>query len=171
MNFHAGYTAESVWGARCVSARAKQPGYTLVELITVIVILGILAAMAGPRFFSERPFADRGYADELAAALRDAQKEAVASGCWVSVDVTSTGYQALQRPAASNCTSLGTWSTPVSRIDGSLLAGATANGVTVTGNTQFIFNGAGTLEAAAANIQVGPFTVSVVPATGLVTVN
>jgi len=148
-----------------------QRGFTLVELVTVIVILGILAAVAAPRFFSERPFADRGYVDELAAALRNAQKIAVASGCWVSVTVTPTSYQAMQRPDPADCNSVGAWTSPVLRIDGTLLAGQTAAGVTVVGTTQFIFNGGGTLQAAAANVQVGPYVISVVPATGLVAVN
>ena len=146
-------------------------GFTLIELVTVIAIIGVLAAAAAPRFFAQDPFAMRGYADELAAALRNAQKVAVGSGCWVSVTVTPTSYQALQRPDPNDCTSVGTWSTPVVRVDGSLLAGQPTTGVNVVGTSQFIFNAAGTLVNAAANIQVGPYTVAVASATGLVTVN
>jgi MSHA pilin protein MshC len=149
----------------------SQGGFTLVELITVIVIVGILAAVAVPRFFSERPYAERGYADEVAAALRDAQKIAVASGCWVSVRVSASNYQALQGPGPANCINPSMWPTQVLRADGTLLAGTPATGVTVVGTSQFIFNAAGTLEAAAGSIQVGPYTVAVVTATGLVTVN
>jgi len=145
-------------------------GFTIVELVTVIVILGILAAVAGPRFFGEQPFSERGYADELAAALRSAQKVAVGSGCWVSVTIDAAGYQAMQRDDANNCMSPGPWTTPVLSVDGTPLTGQTANGVAVSGNSQFIFNGAGTLQNAAANITVGPYTVSVIGSTGLVSV-
>ena len=45
-------------------------GYTLVELVVVITIVGILSAYIAPRFWSQQTFSDRGYVDELAAALR-----------------------------------------------------------------------------------------------------
>ena len=55
------------------------------ELVVVIVILGIVAAFAAPRFFDDRTFLQRGYYEELAAALKYSQKLAVASGCPVRV--------------------------------------------------------------------------------------
>lgn len=146
-------------------------GFTLVELVATMTIVGIIAAIAIPRFTGTQAFANRGYADELAAALRNGQKVAVSSGCWVSVTVNSVGYQALQRPDPADCSSLGSWSSPVVRSDGTLLAGSSAAGTTVVGNSQFIFTSAGSLQAAAASIQVGSYTVSVATASGLVTVN
>src|ERR1700732_3051974 len=56
-------------------------GFTLIELVTVITIVGVLAAFVAPRFWSQQTFSDRGYVDELAAALRSTQKAAVISGC------------------------------------------------------------------------------------------
>lgn len=38
---------------------AMQRGFTMVELIMVIVILGILAAVVGPRFFDRQVFDER----------------------------------------------------------------------------------------------------------------
>lgn len=72
-----------------------QRGFTLVELILVLVVIGILAAVAGPRFFSRDVFDERVYFEEALAAVRYAQKVAVASGCPIRVELDSAGYRLL----------------------------------------------------------------------------
>lgn len=66
-------------------------GFTLVELIGVIAIAGILAAVAAPRFFNTNTFASRGYFDAAAGFLRYAQKLAIARHGGVSVLVAANG--------------------------------------------------------------------------------
>lgn len=83
---------------RLIAARLKdQQGFTLVELITIMVIVGILAVAALPRFFEVSTFEDRGSADQVKSILRFAQKTAIAQRRDVSV-VISGGA------ASPNCT-------------------------------------------------------------------
>ncbi len=62
-----------------------QHGFTMVELISVMVIIGILAAVAIPRFFDRGTFDSRGFSDQVKATLRHAQKMAIAQRRFVCV--------------------------------------------------------------------------------------
>jgi MSHA pilin protein MshC len=64
-------------------------GFTMVELILVIVVAGILAAVAVPRLVGRSSFDTRGFADQLAATVRFAQKLAVAQRRDVFVQLTA----------------------------------------------------------------------------------
>lgn len=55
-----------------------QRGFTLVELIVTLVVVGILAVAIVPRFANKADFDARGFFDGTAAILRYAQKSAVA---------------------------------------------------------------------------------------------
>lgn len=70
----------------------KPRGFTIVELIMVIVILGIISAVALPRFFDRKTFDERFYFEEVLSSVRYGQKLAVASGCVVNVKINNSGY-------------------------------------------------------------------------------
>lgn len=144
-------------------------GFTLVELVTSIVILGILAAAIGPKFFDNQSFSERGYADELAAALRYAQAVAVASGCGVAVTINAAGYQAMQ-PANTPPGCTGGWTRPVMRVDGGTLAGTAPSGITLPA-TQIVFDLQGHIVGGPPpSLSTGGFMLSIDAVSGLVTV-
>ena len=70
----------------------RQKGFTLVELITVIVILGILVTVGSSKFFSNSPFEETRDHQEVLSALRFAQKIAIASQCPVTVSLTANSF-------------------------------------------------------------------------------
>jgi len=55
-----------------------QAGFTMIELITVMIVVGILAAVAIPRLADRSDFDNRGFQDETRSLLRYAQKSAIA---------------------------------------------------------------------------------------------
>jgi MSHA pilin protein MshC len=142
-------------------------GFTLIELIASITIVAILAAIALPRMSAATPFSQRGYADAIAASLRQARAVALASGCAVRFTVDGAGYRAFQRAAAgTHCAAAGAWVTPVRRGDGENVAGATPAGVVFPLNRQVVFAADGTV-GANVTINIGPQAI-VVDASGMV---
>lgn len=81
------------------SRRLVQRGFTLIELIMVVVILGALAVYAAPRIFNNQDFYARGFHDETMAYLRYAQKTAIAQRRTVCV---TFGANSLTLAAALN---------------------------------------------------------------------
>ena len=86
--------------------RQHQRGFTLIELIMVIVMLGVLAVFAAPRIFNRTDFEARGFHDETLSLLRYAQKAAIAQRRNVCVSVGSTGVTMtifVANPAPTTC--------------------------------------------------------------------
>ncbi|TAK61358.1 GspH/FimT family pseudopilin [Methylobacter sp.] len=71
--------------------RTKNVGFTLVETIIVVAIIGVLAAMAAPSF-SEQMNQQRveGAAEALVAALQNAKAEAIKSNVSMGIFFTPT---------------------------------------------------------------------------------
>ncbi len=61
----------------------------MVELVLVMVVSGILAAVAVPRMIGRNSFDTRGFADQLTATVRFAQKLAIAQRRDVFVQMTA----------------------------------------------------------------------------------
>lgn len=84
--------------------RAKNAGFTLIELIITMVLIGILAVNVLPGMFDQTAFFARGFKDETLALLRYAQKSAIAQHRTVCVAFTST-TASLTIAAAADSTS------------------------------------------------------------------
>jgi MSHA pilin protein MshC len=77
----------------------EHAGFTMLELVSVIVVIGILAVVLIPRFAGRVSFDTRGYADRVRSALQYAQKVAIAERRNVCVDM-SGGPITLRRSAS-----------------------------------------------------------------------
>ncbi len=71
-------------------AQLPARGFTLVELVIVIVLLGILAVAALPRLGAVDAITTAAFRDEAVAALRHAQKTAVAHRRLVCAEFTAS---------------------------------------------------------------------------------
>ena len=71
-------------------------GFSLIELLTVVLLLGILGIVALGRLTDQNQVAARGFFDDTVNAVRFAQKLALSSGCDVRVITTASSYQLRQ---------------------------------------------------------------------------
>lgn len=82
--------------------RARPPGrrgFTIVELVVLIALLGILGAVAAPRFLDMNEFRSPQAHRQALSDLRFAQRLATGTGCPVQVDFEATSYTFRQQSA------------------------------------------------------------------------
>ena len=79
-----------------------QSGYTFVELVVVLVLVGILAMFAVPRLTPQSQFDLAGYQQEFAAGLRYGQKYAFASGCPIRAVIAASGLELRRSTTCDN---------------------------------------------------------------------
>ena len=147
-------------------------GFTMVELIVVIMVLGIIAVISGSRFFTTSQFSEMGFADTTANSLRYAHKIAQSSGCDTRVQVTGVMVSLFQR--ANNCNS-GAFTRPVIRPGGTAWSESVPSGVSVS-NLDIYFDASGSPHAhpsgtklsATSIVNVGSRVVTIEAETGFV---
>lgn len=131
--------------------KLNQRGFTLIELILVLVITGIMSAVAITRMVSTSSFDSRAYADELSAMLRYGQKVAIAQNRNVFVRVGAAGvalcYQSAcgagERVLAPAGVNSGSATTKSVCADATWACEAPPGGVTVGVETTFYFDPVG----------------------------
>jgi MSHA pilin protein MshC len=74
-----------------VTGKHCQRGFTLIELVMVVVMLGVLAVFAAPKILNTGDVNARGFHDETLALLRYAQKSAIAQRRLVCVSFNTSG--------------------------------------------------------------------------------
>ncbi len=125
------------------SVCARQRGFTLVELIMVIVIMGVLAVYAVPKLFDSSLFYAKGFHDDSLAYLRYAQKTAIAQRrtICVSFGSSSVTLNIASAAATTDCAAAGTLSGPQGVAPATLTA---KPGISYTVTpSNFNFNGLG----------------------------
>ena len=130
-------------------ASNRLAGFTLIELIMVLVVLAALSAFAIPRFTQQSTFSSSTFYQELITAIRFANKLSIASGCQIQVAITATRYDlyypnnadgnanTCDPPAAFGSNPVLNPSKPGS------YSGTAASGVTITGFGNFYFGTSG----------------------------
>ena len=90
-----------------MKAAAFKPagGFTMVELVLVMVLIGVIAAIGVPRLMGDNTMAAAAFGDEVVSALRTAQKSASARRRLVCATVggTEVTLRMARGPGSTDC--------------------------------------------------------------------
>lgn len=88
--------------AKAMNIRLRATGFTLVELMVTLVVAGIIAAVAIPRFANQQGFQSRAFFEQVQEAIKFSQKAAIAQRKRVFVSIAATTVQACYVAACGN---------------------------------------------------------------------
>ncbi len=141
-------------------------GFTLIELIMTLVIIGILAIVALPRMDMLRGWDEIGYRDKVKATLEYARKSAVAQRRLVRVTITGSGLTLESEKQTPEGEGTAGW-LALNLPGGSTNSFAAPGGVSLTpANDAVTFNALGRPDAAKSFTVTGSGTITVEAETG-----
>ncbi len=144
----------------------RQRGFTLIELIMVIVLIAILSASALPRFFNRSGFEQRAFFDDTLNAVRFAKKQAVASGCRIQVVFSATSYSLLHEDSCDSNTFNNALA--VLEPNDTIAYTGSQSGIAISAtHTSTTFNALGQADASN-QISIGSRTINIAAETGFV---
>jgi MSHA pilin protein MshC len=120
----------------------NEQGFTMVELIVVMLLVGILGAIGAARFFNRSGFDAAAFAEQSAAMLRYAQKMAIAQNRRVHVQASAQGLR-LCYTTANPCAAADQVPAPSGASSASSVPGGVAMTLSPASAAAFYFNGLG----------------------------
>jgi MSHA pilin protein MshC len=122
-------------------------GFTIIELVMAIVIVGILAVAVIPRFTDRQTFEARGFHEQAKSMVRYAQKVAIAQHRNVFVNV-GANVICLTYVADAACTNVTVGDFVLNPADSQRFRRPTPTGVSFSAATSFSFSALGRPSAA-----------------------